>query len=270
MIFYNKNYILFNISFLIILIVLFMFIRKNPILPPKPKMRICVIFRGENLRQKRGLTSALDCVDNWKETIFDVIDCDVVFFTYKSEILDQLIKKISPIHVCTSGYDSQEGNAEAIIKWMVENKDKYDRFVLLRFDIMYRKRIIEWKQWNNKGIILVNKDINYPTLKLYNDIVFIVDSEWVNNFKGAYEGENKMCLHHIGKYLEKMKDVPLRIMYPNYYEFAKHPLYAIHPEQPRPYIYDDYEGEKIFDLTQWNPCLLNRTQTLQPYDKCDD
>ena len=44
-------------------------------------MRTCIVFRGENFRNKRGLTCALECVDNWRETILDVVDCDVAFFT---------------------------------------------------------------------------------------------------------------------------------------------------------------------------------------------
>jgi hypothetical protein len=268
MIFYNKKYIFFNIMIFVFLIFLAIFLRKqNP--PAKPKSRICVVFRGENVRDKHGYMSALGCVDNWKETIFDVIDCDVALFTYKSGILDQLKEKLSPVHVCTEGYDSQEGNANAAIKWMIENRNRYDRFVVLRFDFMYRKRIIHWRHWDKKGITLVNKDIKYPSSRLYHDAVFVIDSEWIGHFKKAFEGPDKIYLHHIGRYLEDMKDVPLRVMYPDYYHLTKHVFYAWYPEEPRPHVEDGYKGEKLLDLTEWNECLLKRTQTLQPFDKCD-
>lgn len=220
-------------------------------------MRMCVVFRGENLRQRRGLTSALECIDNWKEAILDVIPCDVVFFTYPSEILEELIARLSPIHVCTSGYDSQESNALAAINWMTENQDQYDRFVLLRFDIMYRKRITEWPHWDTKGIILVNRDVHYPILQLYADIVFIIDCKWTTHFKDAFVGETKYkcSLHHIGKYLENMSDVPFHLMYQKYYHMMKHPLHALHPLEHRPNLDDDYEGEEIIDISPWNPVM---------------
>lgn len=64
-------------------------------------MRACVIFRGENLRYIHGVANALDCVDNWKKTIIDIIGCDIVFITYNSPILEQLIEKLKPVYVQT-------------------------------------------------------------------------------------------------------------------------------------------------------------------------
>lgn len=223
-------------------------------------MRTCIVFRGENLRHKRGLTSALECLDNWKETILDVIDCDVAFFTYPSEILDELIEKMSPVHVCTSGYDSQDTNVLAAVNWMIQNYDQYDRFVLLRFDFTYRRRITEWHQWNNKGIILVNKDVHYPSIKLYADMVFIMDREYLHQFKSACvaEGRFKIGLHHIGGYLEEMPKVPLHVMYHGYYHMVKHPLHALHPWEPRPNLNDTYQGEEILDVLPWNPSMNNK------------
>lgn len=208
-------------------------------------MRTCIVFRGENLRHKRGLTSALECLDNWKETILDVIDCDVAFFTYPSEILDELIEKMSPVHVCTSGYNCQDTNVLAAVNWMIQNYDQYDRFVLLRFDFTYRRRITEWHQWNNKGIILVNKDPHYPSIKLYADMVFIMDREYLHQFKSACvaEGRFKIGLHHIGGYLEEMPEVPLHLMYQDYYSFGDHPLYTL---SPRPKLdIEEYQAPKL-------------------------
>jgi hypothetical protein len=216
-------------------------------------MRACVVFRGENFRTHRGRTSALDHIANWKKTIFDVIDCDVVFITYPSNILDELVEKLSPVYVCVEGYNSQETNASAAIDWMSQNKNNYDRFVLLRFDIMYHKKITDWPYWNNKGIILVNKDVHYPTARLYADIVFVIDKEWVDQFKDAFvaRGKQKCCLHHIGKYLEEM-DVPFLLMYQDYYHMTNHPLHSLCPTEPEPDPDQDYLGEKVLDVSQWN------------------
>ena len=217
-------------------------------------MRVCVVFRGENLRHKWGRSSALECVANWKETIFDVIDCDVAFFTYSSEILEELIDKLHPVHVCTSGYDSQDTNVQAALHWMTKNQHQYDRFVLLRFDFMYRKRITEWPHWDNKGILLVNKDVHYPTLQLYADIVFIVDSPWLTDFKEAFiaHGKYRCFLHHIGKYLELLPHCPLHLMYPGYYHMTTHPLHSLLPIEPKPDLNKQYNGEKILDVSPWN------------------
>lgn len=200
-------------------------------------MRTCVIFRGENYRTKRGITSALECVDNWKEAILDVIECDVVFFTYPSVILEELIQQLSPVHVCTNGYGCQETNVLTSINWMIENKNNYDRFVLLRFDFMYRLRINEWPHWDKNGIILTSKDVSYPTLRFYHDMVFVIDAQWVDHFKNAFIAENKLrsCLHHIGRYLEEMPSVPFYVMYPDNL-YRQIPICATHPVEPRPIL----------------------------------
>jgi hypothetical protein len=210
-------------------------------------MRVCVVFRGENMRNKWGPSSALECIPNWKEAIFDVIDCDVAFFTYPSRILDELIRQVSPIHVCTSGYGSQETNTLAAINWMIENHNRYDRFVLLRFDFIYRKRITDWYHWNNKGVILANKDPHYPSIKLYADHVFIIDREYLHQFRNACiaEGRFKIGLHHIGGYLEEMPEVPLHLMYQDYYGFGDHPLYT-YSFSPRPDLdAEEYQAPKL-------------------------
>lgn len=246
--------VLIIIVFLIILLMIMLFIHKKTN-KTQNVMRTCVIFRGENFREKRGLTSALDCVDNWKETILDVIDCDVVFFTYPSTILNDLINKLSPIHVSTGGYNCQDTNALAAIQWMVNHQHQYDRFLLLRFDVMYRKKVLDWHHWNKNGITLVNRDIHYPKLRLYHDIAFVVDHEWVDHFKKAFVADDqkfKICLHHIGRELEDMKDVPLYIMYLDHYHLTNHPFYALHPDEPRPNLNDDYQGKKVLDLSPWN------------------
>lgn len=216
-------------------------------------MRTCIVLRGENLRNHRGLTSALDYIDNWRKTIFDVIECDIVFITYPSIILDELIEKLSPIYIRIEGYNSQETNANAAINWISQNKNNYDRFVLLRFDIMYRKKITDWPCWNNHGIILVNKDVHYPTMRFYADIVFIIDKEWVDHFKDAFvaKGKHTCCLHHIGKYLEEM-NVPMYLMYQDYYHMTNHPLHSLCPTEPEPNLDEQYDGEKILDVSQWN------------------
>lgn len=220
-------------------------------------MKTCIVFRCHNIREKegRGLSSALECIDNWKKTIFDVIDCDIVFFTYASSILHELIERLSPKYVCISGEKTQDYTSGLAITWMNENKEKYDRFVLLRFDFMYRKKITDWTHWEKKGIVLVNKDVHHPRDKVYADIVFVVDSVYVSVFKLAFETYPKACLHHIGRNLEQTKFPFFYLMYPDYYAFTSHPLHTLHPTEPEPDLNDNYEGEKILDVSKWNEII---------------
>ena len=146
-----------------------------------------------------------------------------------------LIEKMSPVHVCTSGYHCQDTNVLAAVNWMTENIKRYDRFVLLRFDFMYRLRINEWPHWDKNGITLTSKDVSYPMLHFYHDMVFIIDAGWVNHFKEVFvaEGKLRLGLHHIGKYLEEMPDVPFYVMFPENL-YRQIPICATHPVEARP------------------------------------
>lgn len=216
-------------------------------------MRTCIVFRGENFRTKHGRSSALDNIANWKETLFNVLGPhDVVFITYPSPILSKLVKTLTPVHVSTNGYDSQQTNALHAMNWMCQNKGKYDRFLLLRFDVVYRISATHWNHWHDRGITLVNKDAHYPTLHLYADIVFVVDSPWIGHFRRAFLSPQKICLHHIGKYIEKMRHVPLHLMYDDYYHVTQHPLHVLVGEEPYPNVNDNYQGVKLLDISPWN------------------
>lgn len=214
-------------------------------------MHYCVVFRGDNYRDKHGISSALDCIGNWKESILNHIECDIVFITYKSPILDELVEIMKPIHIETSGYNCQLTNAFAAVRWMTQHKDNYDRFLLLRFDMMYRIKVTEWPKWDKKGIILVNKDINYPSCKYYADMVFIIDKGWIGRFSKALHSKNPMCLHHIGRDLENMK-IPFHLMYKDYYHDKSHPLNAWNPVNKKPDLNNnDFTPTKVLTTNKW-------------------
>jgi hypothetical protein len=69
-------------------------------------------------------------------------------------------------------------NFNNVNKYIQLNTDNYTRFVILRFDIIYNINITQWNQWNSNGIILPSKDITWNNTFLYNDIVFIIDSDY--------------------------------------------------------------------------------------------
>jgi len=212
-------------------------------------MKILYIFRGENLRTKRGIQSALDCIKNWKETLFDVsYEYDIAFVTFPSEILEELEMKLNPKYVILPKTISQEHTIDRVIDLM--STTLYDRYVILRFDFLYKIKIEQWPHWNSNGIILVNKDVHWPKQKLYADIVFIVDRDYIESFKHAKETNPKAALHHIGKYLENNKHFYL--MYKDYYHMDNHPLHSVLNLGPYPDLNHYNQGEKILDLSVWN------------------
>jgi hypothetical protein len=50
------------------------------------------------------------------ETIFNVIECDITFVTYDSEILNDLIQELNPVYVSKDGC-CQNSNAYHAIRW---------------------------------------------------------------------------------------------------------------------------------------------------------
>lgn len=136
---------------------------------------------------------------------------------------------------------------------MQQHKHEYDRFLLLRFDIMYKLRIFDWPKWNEKGIILVNRDVHYPSSKLYADMTFIVDNDHVDTFSSAFHNEHDpVCLHHIGRELERHA-IPFHLMYKEYYAGNEHALHVWYPIDPIPNLDKYTHGVEIKDLSRWNP-----------------
>jgi hypothetical protein len=120
-----------------------------------------------------------------------------------------------------------------------KNKNIYERFVILRFDIIYKIRITQWPKWNMKSIILPCKDITWHSTKLYNDIIFIIDQDYCDIFNSAVGymlNIDKMPIssrishhnsmpHHIGLYLY-LNNLKLDTMYEGLYDtVVNHPLY---------------------------------------------
>jgi hypothetical protein len=112
-----------------------------------------------------------------------------------------------------------------VADYCLENKNNYNRFIILRFDVLYRLPIISWNIWNNPGITLVNRDVHWFDEKLYADHVFVVDKDFVEPFKkGVYHTTRQP--HQIGQYLAIHK-IPINLMYDSFYSNAYHPLYTM-------------------------------------------
>ena len=213
--------------------------------------KLCIIFRGENLRQ--NVNTDLNII-NWNKTIFDDLkknkyEYDIVFITYNTLILDNLICKLKPknvelypqqIYCPEESYKGQMYHFNKVNDFMLLHKNKYSRFIILRFDIVYNIPITLWNNWNKNGIILPSKDVSYYTTKLYNDIIFIVDNDYINIFNDAFKyalnidntpinkriSHHPGMPHHIGQYLELQRDPHIYLIYDAVIDGVQnHPLY---------------------------------------------
>ena len=183
--------------------------------------KICIIFRGENMRPNVDISKN---IINWKSQIFDDLknnnyDYDIIFVTYESSILEDIKNELNPkevlIYPFKNGDEGQIYNFEKVNNFILSNKNNYSRFLILRFDIVYNIPLCSWNNWYKKGIILPSKDITWKSSKLYNDLVFILDKEYIDTFNDAVKymlninntpKQNRYSFHHamphhIGQYL---------------------------------------------------------------------
>ena len=193
----------------------------------KKKKPICFIFRGDILRNDRP--SVLEsAIFNWFETIFKHLDRNeikVVFITYESFILEELAKVLGANEIIINKRISQLQNMNDVGDYMKKNKDNYSRFVIMRFDVLYRYEIHSWNKWNQEGIIIVSPDIHYFDERYVDDLLFIVDSYAVEPFVQALN----LCMyqpHEVGIYLTT-NFIPFHLMYSDCFPNTHHPLYIL-------------------------------------------
>jgi hypothetical protein len=227
-------------------------------------MKICVVFRGENVRHTdivygsdRKYINVLMLWDNLKKTIIDDLinnghDVDIAFVTYDSHILQEIKDIINPKYTLIENKISQTINFNNVLTFISNHDTLYDRFVILRCDVKYKTYITKWPKWDEKGITIVNKDVHWHKLKLYSDMIFIVDSREVKIFIDAYFASMYgNTIHGLGGYLYN-NNIPFHLMYEGYYHNDKHPLfvwvhgYDLHLDLDNPlYI------EPLQDISQW-------------------
>jgi len=225
-------------------------------------MRVCVIFRGQNVREEtstRRYVDALMCWENWKASIIEDLrkngdSVDIVFITYDSPIINQILEIIKPVCMSCSPCISQQQNFTDVLQYIKTNEMQYDRFIILRCDVVYKNYITKWPKWDYKGFILVNRDVHYPTRRLYADIIFIIDNIVISKLPLIehliyYHG----TIHNFGRALEA-KNIEFALMYDGYYHMDNHPIHAIAsinemPSLDKPYVDD---STSIVDISQWN------------------
>lgn len=223
--------------------------------------KVLIVFRGENIRHKWGYVSALNCVDNWNKSIYDDlrannIQYDTVLFTYPTEIVDELKNRLNVKQVVYTEHNQQTNMKEAC-KYMQEHQHEYDRFIIMRFDFQYKLKVTQWKTWNDEGIHIVNKDVHWPTSKLYADIVFVVDKQYLDLFCEAVAA-SKIHLHQVGTYVYELdcsnNTNIMKLMYKNYHHMTTNPLHSLKTYEADPDVdnYDEKSVVIITDVSPWN------------------
>ena len=225
-------------------------------------MKVCLIFRGDNVReshadQSRKYIDVLMCWDNLKKTIIDDLlnnghAVDIAFVTYQSEIVEKIKTTINPTYIILNDKINQVENFKHVLTFMNNYKNEYDRFVILRCDFMYRFGITKWPKWEENGIILVNKDVHWPTQKLYADVIFITDSEFIDIFTNAFYSDIYYSnIHGLGRSLYN-NNIPFHLMYDGYYHMNKHPLHSLASLEDEPDLNNPVVFEPITDISHWN------------------
>jgi hypothetical protein len=197
-------------------------------------MKVLLIFKGECYRTRKNIEGEIlgtNCIINWKRTLFDDlknnnIDYDIALFTYKNHIFDEFCKKLKPNYVQTDGFNSQGESITEIKKFILNQQiiNKYDRIVILRCDQVYRKNITKWNHWNDhNGILMVNRDVTWPSTKYCADIVFVIDNSHIIDFIKCNLDSNG---HILGTYCHN-NNIKHRYMYSTYHHFnpEHHPLH---------------------------------------------
>jgi hypothetical protein len=225
-------------------------------------MKVLLIFRGENVRashndSRRRYTDALLSWNNWKTTLINDLEInnhvvDIAFVTYQSKIIEEIRQIINPKYIELMEQSTQRANFTKVIEFIDIHKNEYDRVVIMRCDFDYRYSITNWPKWNERGIILVNKDVNWPSRKFYADVLFIVDKGYFNFFKAAYYGGvHEDSIHALGRYLYENK-IPFYLMYEDYYHMNDHPLHSLSTLEEKPDLNNPYLGAKKLDTKEWN------------------
>ena len=225
-------------------------------------MTICFIFRGEIFRNDRPLISQ-EVIQNWYETIFKHLDptlYKITFITYDTPLLNQLSKIFNANEVIIKPRISQLQNMNDVRDYMIKNKTNYSRFVILRFDILYRIPIVSWNKWNESGIILVSPDIHFYDERFIADWVFIVDSYRVEPFAKALS----LCTrqpHEVTIYLTT-QFIPFHLMYDTYYPNETHPLYVMNQRGDPVNLSIPYSGKRDEEhFIKCNPIYFNFAKT---------
>lgn len=218
-------------------------------------MKICFLFRGDNERHNhRGHMIPMNNIDNWNKTLFEDATSngysyDIVFHTYPSNSLEMLTSLLKPKYSEINPCISQTVNLKNVAKWMREHRNEYDRFIIIRFDVLYRISLTKWRCWDQTGIIIVNRDVHWLDERLCSDFIFICDKESIDNLADGlnYRKREFTGGHQVMQYFD-LYDIPYHLMYTEFYNMYQHPLYVTKGEEPDPNLTEIYPGTPVPDI----------------------
>jgi hypothetical protein len=95
-------------------------------------MKVCVIFRGDHVREATHVRKYIDilmCWDNLKKTIYDDLtnnghECDIVFITYCSKIVEDIKNIIAPTHIEIKERINQSENFKNVLRKVCHLRDR--------------------------------------------------------------------------------------------------------------------------------------------------
>jgi hypothetical protein len=217
-------------------------------------MRLLITFTGETERCKNGYTNAVENYQNWKKTIFDDLESngisyDVAFITYKDppKILDEITKLVKPAYIIffdDSPYLALK-TMQKVSDFLKTKDQMYDRYLVFRFDMVFKIKITTWPMWEKKGIILDWKEKHWYIDQVYGSLIYIFDKECLKYYHEcvAFPKHNKTP-HHIGQYLYH-NNIPFYCMYDECYYNTNNPICSLRPIEDEPDLDNPKKGIPI-------------------------
>ena len=126
------------------------------------------------------------CYESFKTSYLDIIgDRDIYLVTYSSPFVDELLDTYKPkgyLIYNISEFDKRNQISNfADIMNIVEDKEQYNRVLMTRFDILYKKKLNEWNVNNSKINLSFNTPMKFPpgdTVRAINDVLILFNIEY--------------------------------------------------------------------------------------------
>ena len=189
-------------------------------------MNILIVFRGGYNRVKQPHAVSNNINKYIIDPLRELNNVDIIFCTYSYDIkkLQVYKDKLNPkaIHYVRDGQYNNFIDALNITK---DIYDKYDYIIYLRFELIYKRNIIEWDILNKEGMIFPYKEDCeswYKKSKLYGDCIVIFSKNYYIDIlnillsnDSEFRGEN---LHDIEYVVHKRSpNIPMYCILPNTY-----------------------------------------------------
>ena len=222
-------------------------------------MKFLFVFRGGF--RKRNIEPELIC-RNIHKNIFKPLlennhEYDIVFQTYNFSELEIFKNNFKPLNVYVTESNTSTqiinfNNALDNIKPIYEN---YDIIIFLRFEVIYKKNILEWDIFNNEGLTLPYKEDSEELFKsheFYSDIVICITKKYFTDFYDIVNSKPTKftigAIHEIGRVCKHK--IPINCIVDGYWQSSSgwkrddrrlSPLFIL-THHPYPYSQDEIKS----------------------------